>query len=59
MALNQIQRRLVEMIRGQKKVAVTINAGTPDEIVLTMGGCAPREIALAVQTAFDWENDKK
>lgn len=56
MALNPMQRRLVEMIRGAKHVSIVLNDGTRDEISIKMAGRAPHDIALAVQTIFNEQN---
>lgn len=52
MRLTAIERRIVEMIRGAKKVTVCLNYGTKDELAVKVGGRCPHDIALAIQSLF-------
>ena len=56
MALDMIQRNIVEKLRESQTLVVSINFGTPDEILVKVSGRCPHDIALAVQTMFNEDN---
>lgn len=53
MALAPEERRIVELIRKAPRVTVILNTEGVEQLKLTVGGRAPHDIALAVQTHFN------
>lgn len=53
MALAPEERRIVELIRKAPRVTVILNTEGVERLKLTVGGRAPHDIALAVQTHFN------
>ena len=57
--LDRLDRLIVEKIRNAKEIVITINAGTMDELNLTLKGDGPHDVAIAVQGVLNKERRNK